>query len=141
MAMLPFCGYNMGDYFGHWLKMGQRIKHPPAIFLVNWFRKDADGKFLWPGFGQNLRVLLWMLDRVRGKGKAVSSPLGEIPTADAINLEGLNLSRGTMEQLLRIDKEEWKAETDHQKTFYDGFGARLPREIPQELEALRKRLG
>jgi phosphoenolpyruvate carboxykinase (GTP) len=140
-AMLPFCGYNMADYFGHWLNMGEKIKNPPGIFLVNWFRKGADGKFLWPGFGENLRVLLWVLDRVRGKGKAVQTELGAMPTPDALNLNGLNLSRDTMEQLLRVSKEEWKTETDNQKTFYEGFGARLPHGIRQEFDALRRRLG
>jgi phosphoenolpyruvate carboxykinase (GTP) len=140
-AMLPFCGYNMADYFSHWLKMGEKIKNPPGIFLVNWFRKGADGKFLWPGFGENLRVLLWVLDRVRGKGKAVQTELGAMPTPDALNLDGLNLSRDTIEQLLRVSKDEWKTETDNQKTFYDGFGVRVPQGIRQEFDALRKRLG
>ena len=141
MAMLPFCGYNMADYFAHWLKMGTTVKQPPPIFLVNWFRKGADGKFLWPGFGQNLRVLLWMLDRARGKGAATSTPLGHVPTPEALNLKGLDISPAALSELLSINKQEWKAEVTQQKAFFDGFGDRLPQAIRQELEALAKRLG
>jgi len=140
-AMLPFCGYNMADYFGHWLRMREKIEDPPAIFLVNWFRKGADGKFLWPGFGENLRVLLWVLDRVRGKGKATQTELGHMPTPDALDLDGLNVTRETMEQLLRVNRDEWKTETDNQRTFYETFGSRLPEPIWQEFGALRKRIG
>ena len=103
MAMLPFCGYNMGDYFNHWLAMGRKIPHPPKIFHVNWFRRGADGKFLWPGFGDNVRVLKWILERVEGKGKAVETPIGMVPSSDALTLDGLNISRETMDELLRVD--------------------------------------
>jgi len=139
MAMLPFCGYNMADYFGHWLAMGARIQHPPAIFHVNWFRKSADGNFLWPGFGENVRVLRWILDCVRGKGKAVETPIGLIPTADALDLDGLDLPPGTMEELLSIDHDAWSLELQDQGKFFEQFGDRLPREMRQEHEKQAQR--
>jgi phosphoenolpyruvate carboxykinase (GTP) len=141
MAMLPFCGYNMADYFQHWLDMGKRMKHPPLIFRVNWFRKDAQGKFLWPGYGENIRVLKWILERVQGKGKAAETVLGYVPTPEAINTEGLNLEPGTMETLTAIDREGWLNGTIEMERFYSQFGERLPREIREEHAALRKRLG
>jgi len=140
MAMLPFCGYNMADYFGHWLAMGTRLKTPPAIFHVNWFRTDADGNFIWPGFGQNIRVLRWILDRVRGQGKAIESPIGYIPTGDALELGDLKLPPGTMNDLLSIDRDDWSKELDDQARFFQQFGERLPREISQEHEKLAGRL-
>jgi phosphoenolpyruvate carboxykinase (GTP) len=140
MAMLPFCGYNMADYFRHWLAMGRSIPHPPAIFHVNWFRTDAQGKFLWPGFGQNVRVLKWILERVRGGGKAVDTPIGMIPTPDGLEREGLDLPASTMEELLRIDRSDWENEVASQRKFFESFGARLPQEIQAEHEALAQRL-
>ena len=139
MAMLPFCGYNMADYFGHWLAMGSRIKHPPAIFHVNWFRTDQDGNFLWPGFGENIRVLRWILDRVNGKGKAVETPIGFLPSVDALELDGLKLSASTMGELLSIDPDAWSNELADQGKFFEQFGERLPKEIRQEHEKLVKR--
>ena len=113
MAMLPFCGYNMGDYFQHWLDMRQAASpHPPKIFHVNWFRKDAERQFLWPGFGDNMRVLLWMIDRVEGQGKAQETPIGLLPAPDALNLEGLDVAPETMRELLRVDRAAWIAETE-----------------------------
>ncbi len=141
MAMLPFCGYNMADYYRHWLAMGTRVQHPPAIFQVNWFRTDAAGNFLWPGFGQNVRVLKWILERVRGGGDAVETPIGFTPTPNALNLEGLTLSRDTLEALLRVDREEWNQETESQHKFFEQFGDRLPREVWSEHEQLAQRLG
>ena len=141
MAMLPFCGYNMGDYFGHWLRMGGTVPKPPAIFHVNWFRTGADGTFLWPGFGQNLRVLLWMIDRIKGQGKATETPVGLIPTPDALNLDGLDLSKATLEALLRVDRDEWGAEVPAIREFFDRFGDRLPPELDGALDALAHRLG
>jgi phosphoenolpyruvate carboxykinase (GTP) len=141
MAMLPFCGYNMADYFGHWLRMGRRVPKPPAIFHVNWFRAGDDGKFLWPGFGQNLRVLLWMIDRIGGKGKATETPIGLVPTTDALNLEGLNLSKTTLDALLRVDRDEWAGEVPAIREFFGRFGSRLPPELDGALEALAHRLG
>ncbi len=141
MAMLPFCGYNMADYFGHWLKMGRAVAKPPAIFHVNWFRTGADGKFLWPGFGQNLRVLLWMIDRIGGKGKATETPVGLVPTAGALNLDGLDLPKATLDALLRVDRDEWAAELPAIREFFDRFGDRLPSELDGALDALAHRLG
>ena len=140
MAMLPFCGYNMADYFGHWLEVGRSASQPPKIFQVNWFRTDAQGNFLWPGFGQNVRVLKWILERVRGGGKAVETPVGWIPTPDGIECEGLDLPTSTLEELLQIDRADWENETASQREFFAQFGARLPREIQAEHEALQQRL-
>jgi phosphoenolpyruvate carboxykinase (GTP) len=139
MAMLPFCGYNMADYFRHWLQMGHSTPHPPKIFYVNWFRTDARGDFLWPGFGQNVRVLKWILERVRGGGKAVETPIGWIPTPDAIEREGLDLPASTLEALLQIDRADWEHELASQREFFKQFGPRLPREIQEEHEALARR--
>jgi phosphoenolpyruvate carboxykinase (GTP) len=140
MAMLPFCGYNMADYFGHWLAVGARIPNPPAIFHVNWFRKDADGNFLWPGFGENVRVLMWILDRVRGRGKAVETPIGFVPAADALEMDGLKLPAGTMEELLSIDPDAWSKEQQDQGKFFEQFGDRLPGAMREEHAKLAQRL-
>jgi phosphoenolpyruvate carboxykinase (GTP) len=140
MAMLPFCGYNMADYFRHWLAMGRSVPHPPAIFHVNWFRTDAQGKFLWPGFGQNVRVLKWILERVRGGGKAVETPVGLVPSPDGLEREGLDLPSSTIEELLRIDRPDWQNEVASQRKFFEQFGGRLPQEIQEEHAALARRL-
>jgi phosphoenolpyruvate carboxykinase (GTP) len=140
MAMLPFCGYNMGDYFAHWLRVGRSLRNPPAIFHVNWFRTNADGRFLWPGFGENLRVLLWMIDRVKGQAAATETPVGLIPTADAINVDGLSLSRADLERLLRVDRDEWAAEVPEIRGFFDRFGTHLPKELTRGLESLEREL-
>jgi phosphoenolpyruvate carboxykinase (GTP) len=140
MAMLPFCGYNMADYFGHWLSMGRRLQKPPAIFHVNWFRTGPDGRFLWPGFGQNLRVLLWAIDRVRGKGDAVDTPVGYVPTPSSLNLERLDLSRSSLEALLKVDRGEWAAELPEINAFFERFSDRLPGELSQCLDELSGRL-
>ena len=141
MAMLPFCGYNMADYFGHWLEMGKKIPKPPKIFHVNWFRKGADGKFLWPGFGENVRVLKWILERVEGRGGAEESPIGFVPSRNALTLDGLNLAPQTVEELLRVDPEDWEQELVDSKEFLQKFGSRLPREIREEHDKLSARLG
>jgi phosphoenolpyruvate carboxykinase (GTP) len=141
MAMLPFCGYNMADYFAHWLRMGRRLPKPPAIFHVNWFRTGADGRFLWPGFGQNLRVLLWMIDRVQGRGGAHETPIGLVPGVADLNLDGLDLSRSTVEELLRVDREEWSAEIPEIRAFFDRFGDRMPAELNRSLDTLAQKLG
>ncbi|HET7294474.1 MAG TPA: phosphoenolpyruvate carboxykinase (GTP) [Vicinamibacteria bacterium] len=141
MAMLPFCGYNMADYFGHWLKMGRAVSRPPAIFHVNWFRQDASGRFLWPGFGQNLRVLLWMIDRIQGRGSAVETPVGLVPAPDAFNLDGLDMPRATLEELLRVDRDEWAEEVPEIRAFFERFGARLPEDLSRSLDKLAQRLG
>ncbi len=140
MAMLPFCGYNMADYFRHWLEMGQRVPHPPKIFHVNWFRKGAGGKFLWPGFGENVRVLKWILERVQGEGRAAETPIGYVPTPDALTLDGLHISRTTMEDLLRVDPADWASELQDTAKFFDKLGDRLPQELREEHARLGQRL-
>ena len=141
MAMLPFCGYHMGDYFAHWLKIGATAGAKlPKIFYVNWFRKSADGRWLWPGFGENARVLRWIFERCAGTGKAVSSPIGWLPTPDALDINGLNVSRADIEELLRVDNEKWLAEIPATREYFAKFGARLPQGLTAELDALEQRL-
>jgi phosphoenolpyruvate carboxykinase (GTP) len=139
MAMSPFCGYNMADYFGHWLSFG-RLSALPKIFRVNWFRTGDDGKFLWPGFGDNLRVLKWILERCEGKGAAVETPIGLVPTPAAIDRSGLKLSDADMATLLKVDPAEWAEAVSGQRDFFDSFGARLPRGIRDEQERLARRI-
>jgi len=139
MAMLPFCGYNMADYFQHWLDMGQRIPHPPKVFHVNWFRRGADGKFLWPGFGENVRVLKWVLERVEGCGKAQETPIGFVPTTDGLTLDGLNVSRETIGELLRINPADWEPELADITRFFEKFGKRLPEALLEEQQKLGTR--
>jgi len=140
MAMLPFCGYNMADYFGHWLRMRRALATPPAIFHVNWFRTDERGRFVWPGFGQNLRVLLWMIERVKGKGGAADTPIGFVPTPAALNWEGLDLGPKEQEVLLRVDRAEWAAELPEIRAFFERFGERLPGELRRALSTLEHEL-
>jgi phosphoenolpyruvate carboxykinase (GTP) len=140
MAMLPFCGYNMADYFGHWFEMGRNIPHPPKIFHVNWFRKGADGKFLWPGYGENARVLKWMLERIQGKGAATETPIGAVPAPNAITLDGLDVSRETMSELLRVDPSDWIKEHADVGNFFERFGDRLPEGISEQHKGLGARL-
>jgi phosphoenolpyruvate carboxykinase (GTP) len=140
MAMLPFCGYNMGDYFAHWLRVGERLPNPPAIFHVNWFRTNDEGKFVWPGFGQNLRVLLWMIDRVKGKAGGNDTALGVVPGPADLNWEGLDLSRADKELLLRVDRGEWEAEIPEIRAFFEKFGSRLPPALDASLVALAGQL-
>jgi phosphoenolpyruvate carboxykinase (GTP) len=141
-AMLPFCGYNMADYWSHWLSFAGRLEPEklPKIFYVNWFRKDATGKFLWPGFGENSRVLEWIFDRCAGRGEAARTPIGWLPAKGAIDTEGLEVSDEDMAELLRVDAEEWRAEVPLIAQYYDKFGERLPRALRAELEALEERL-
>jgi phosphoenolpyruvate carboxykinase (GTP) len=143
MAMLPFCGFNMGDYFGHWLHMGGQLKNPPKIFHVNWFRQDEHGKFIWPGFGENLRALRWMLTRCNGggNGNAVESPIGLLPKTDAIDTEGLNLKPGALAELLTVSKGDWCKEADNLGEFFAKFGDHLPAEMRRQREQLVRRLG
>ena len=142
MAMLPFCGYNMGDYFTHWLEMGKSTDTSklPKIFYVNWFRKDADGGWLWPGFGENSRVLKWIVERVSGKGEAVKTPIGYLPVPDAIDISGLDVTAAQMEELLDVDVEEWLNEIESIREHYERFGAKLPKALSDELAALEARL-
>ena len=141
MAMLPFCGYNMGDYWAHWLAMGEKLTNPPAIFHVNWFRKDEAGKYLWPGYGQNVRVLMWILERIRGGGEASETPIGYVPTPDALNLDGLDISPATMEALLAVNPADWEREWADQGAFFKRFGDHLPSAIAEEHAALGQRIG
>jgi phosphoenolpyruvate carboxykinase (GTP) len=141
MAMLPFCGYNMADYFRHWLDMGKRIPHPPKIFHVNWFRRGADGKFLWPGYGDNVRVLKWILERVEGSGAASETPIGYVPAKGALTLDGLQISQETIDELLTVDPQDWEQELGDTREFLHKFGERLPREVREEHEQLSRRLG
>jgi phosphoenolpyruvate carboxykinase (GTP) len=141
MAMLPFCGYNMADYFQHWLDMGKSIPHPPKIFHVNWFRRGPDGKFLWPGFGENVRVLKWILERVEGKAEAKETPIGFVPTQDSLTLDGLDISDAAMNELLAVNAADWGREAEEIGVFLDEFGDSLPKEIREEQAALAKRLG
>ncbi|HVE15041.1 MAG TPA: phosphoenolpyruvate carboxykinase (GTP) [Elusimicrobiota bacterium] len=140
MAMLPFCGYNMADYFAHWLDMGKRIPKPPKIFHVNWFRRGEDGKFLWPGYGENLRVLEWVLARARGEGQAVESPIGFLPARGALDLSGLELPNGTMDQLLEVRSADWKEELADHRKFFAKFGGDLPKELGDQTARLEARL-
>ena len=141
MAMLPFCGYNMADYFAHWLRVGATEEAElPKIFHVNWFRKNAAGKFLWPGYGENARVLKWIFERIQGTGRAVDSPIGVLPALDAIDLAGLNLADDAMRQLLAVDKQGWLADLPLIKQHYAQFGSKLPRELHGEVASLEARL-
>jgi len=140
MAMLPFCGYNMADYFGHWINMGKRINPAPKIFHVNWFRTDEKGKFLWPGFGENLRVLEWILARCRNEVGAKETPIGYMPDIEDIDKKGLDITKSAMEKLFAINPEDWKEELRGHKEFFLKFCERLPAEIWQEYEALSERL-
>ena len=140
MAMRPFAGYDMGDYFGHWLEMGKSIPNPPKIFHVNWFRTDADGHFIWPGFGDNMRVLLWILARCEGKVDARETAIGYVPYAKDINIEGLDITEDTVNELLSVDNEAWLADVENIKEFYDMIGGTVPCELREELSALKARL-
>ncbi len=141
MAMRPFVGYNMGDYFAHWIEMGKKIKNQPKIFNVNWFRTDENGNFIWPGFGENLRVIDWILDRCEDKVDAKETPIGYVPYAKDINVEGLDgITEKTIEDLLSIDKASWKEETEGIEKFYGELGARVPKELYDELGKLKENL-
>ena len=141
MAMRPFCGYNMGDYFKHWIEMGTKVSHPPKIFNVNWFRLDDEGNFLWPGFGENMRVLEWIIKRCEDKVGAEETPIGYVPEVKDIDLEGSGVSEETLKELLTVDKETWKKEADGIEEFYKQFGDRLPKELSDELSSLKENLG
>jgi phosphoenolpyruvate carboxykinase (GTP) len=140
MAMLPFCGYNMGDYFANWLRVGNALQRPPRIFHVNWFRTGPDGRFLWPGFGENLRVLLWIVDRVRGRAQATETPIGLVPTKESLCWDGLALGDADKDRLLQVDRGEWAAEVPEMRAFFDRFGDHLPVELSRSLDALSEQL-
>ena len=138
MAMKPFCGYHMGDYFAHWIEMGKKVKNPPKIFNVNWFRQDENGEFLWPGFGDNMRVLDWILKRCDNKIEAQETAIGYVPYAKDIDIEGLDYSVETLEKILYVDKERWSKEADEIAEFYKQFGDKLPKELSENLATLKK---
>ncbi len=141
MAMLPFCGYNMADYFRHWLDMGKRLgDKAPKIFNVNWFRTDSEGNFIWPGFGDNMRVLNWILDRCDGKADAVETEIGYVPRVDDIDRTDLDISRETLQSILTVDKDVWREEAAGIEEHYKKFGDKLPAELREQLEALKERL-
>jgi phosphoenolpyruvate carboxykinase (GTP) len=140
--MLPFCGYNMADYFAHWLEIGKATSPDklPKIFYVNWFRKGPDGKFLWPGFGENSRVLEWVFQRVNGTGGAAKTAIGYVPTPADLDLDGLDLSNDEVAELLKVDPEEWRAEVPSIEEHYAFLGDHVPHELHDQLDALQKRL-
>ena len=143
-AMLPFCGYDMADYFAHWLEVGRAAAPDklPKIFYVNWFRKASDGRWLWPGFGDNSRVLEWIFNRLKGEGAAADTPIGHVPAVDGgLDLDGLEVSRADLEELLRVDTDEWRAELPGIESHYATFGGRVPARLQAQVEALRERLG
>ena len=140
MAMLPFCGYNMGDYWQHWLNMGKKISNPPKIFNVNWFRTDDEGHFIWPGFGENMRVLDWIMARSFDEAEAVETEIGYLPNAEDINIDGAGIDMDTLKDLLSVDKALWKQEIDGIKEFYSKFGDKLPKELTEELNILDSKL-
>ena len=141
MAMRPFTGYDMGDYFAHWLTMGKKITNPPMIFNVNWFRTDDEGHFIWPGFGDNMRVVMWILARCAGAVDAVETPIGFVPKAEDINIEGLDITVDTVRDLLDVDADLWREELAGIDEFYKQIGDRVPKELYDELDALKARLG
>ena len=141
MAMRPFCGYNMARYFQHWLNIGKKVTNPPKIFHVNWFRQDEDGEFLWPGYGDNLRALDWVLRRCRGEAEAIETPIGYVPTKESLNLSGLDISDEAMAKLLGVRADDWVAELDGMQKFFDQFGYEFPEELMEEQQALKTRLG
>ena len=140
MAMLPFCGYNMADYWSHWLAMADKVKNPPPIFRVNWFRKDAGGKFMWPGFSQNMRVLKWIIDRVHGRADAADGPFGAMPHHDDIVWDGLNFDAATFHELITIDRAAGQAEAADQRALFESFGDRLPPAMERQRQKLLERL-
>jgi phosphoenolpyruvate carboxykinase (GTP) len=141
-AMLPFCGYHMGDYFAHWLKMGSHSSEGslPKIFYVNWFRKSSDGTFLWPGYGENIRVLQWIFNRINNLPNANATPIGYVPKLDSIDLSGLSVTEETLKELLHIDPDSWQKDVEELRAYYHLVGDRFPPEIQSELEQLEKRL-
>jgi phosphoenolpyruvate carboxykinase (GTP) len=140
MAMLPFCGYNMADYFAHWMNVGSRLANPPKMFFVNWFKKDGEGHFIWPGFGDNFRVIKWMMDRVKGAVDARETPMGLLPNISDLDFTGLDISKETVDKLFEFNVEDWKREADGIEEFYGRFGGRIPKELEGYLAKLRKSL-
>jgi len=140
MAMLPFCGYNMADYFRHWLEIGKRLSKPPKVFSINWFRTDDRGNYIWPGFRENIRVLKWIVDRINNNVGAKETAIGYVPHLKDLNVDGLNISKKNLEKLLAIDREGWKREADDIEEFYKKFGSRMPKEIWDEFNKMKEKL-
>jgi len=140
--MLPFIGYNAGDYFNHWITMGKENDPAklPRIFYVNWFRRDDDGDFLWPGFSENSRVLKWAIERIEGTAEAIETPIGYVPTVESLDVDGLDLDRASLEAVLRVDPEEWRQELPQISEWFDKFGDKLPAVLWTELDGLKARL-
>jgi phosphoenolpyruvate carboxykinase (GTP) len=141
-AMLPFCGYNMADYWGHWLSIGRAtdVEKLPRLYQVNWFRKDAEGNFIWPGYGENSRVLAWVIDRLEGLAGAVETPIGRLPVAGEVDVTGLDISEEVMAELFHVDAASWLAEADLTAEYFAKFGDRVPAELHAQLDALKARL-
>jgi phosphoenolpyruvate carboxykinase (GTP) len=140
MAMIPFCGYNMGDYLHHWLSFSRKSKNLPRIFQVNWFRRGKDGGFLWPGYGENLRVLKWIVGRVNGEAEAVETPIGYVPAPGSLDMNGLDLPQGAIEELLHVNREGWLKEVRSSEDFFKTFGDRFPKALWREYRNLIARL-
>ena len=141
MAMQPFCGYNFGDYWRHWLEVGKQLARPPGIYHVNWFRRDANGKFLWPGFGENLRVLAWMLERCGGRAGASDSAIGRLPRPEDLDLQGLDLAPQALAALFAIDPALWRKEIAELREYLGRYGTHVPAELLAELDTTERRLG
>ena len=138
--MLPFCGYNMGDYWAHWLNIGRKLPAAPGIFRVNWFRKDENGKFMWPGYGENMRALEWIVGRVKGTAAAVESPYGLVPRYSDLNMEGVNFPKAKYDEIVKVEKDKGLAEAEDQVSHFAKFGDRLPKEMELERQLLIARL-
>jgi phosphoenolpyruvate carboxykinase (GTP) len=140
MAMKPFAGYNFADYWAHWLSMEQHVKKLPGVFHVNWFRRDTGGRFLWPGYGENLRVLAWIIDRCKGGARAVDTPIGSVPGRNGIDFSGLRLEDATIDELLAVDSAAWRREADEIGKYLESYGERLPSVLRSEVAHLKSRL-
>jgi phosphoenolpyruvate carboxykinase (GTP) len=138
--MLPFCGYNMADYWGHWVNMGRTFANVPKLFQVNWFRKNEAGDFIWPGFGENSRVLAWVVDRLENEADGIDSPVGVLPNLEDLPLAGLDITEGDLDALFDVDKGSWLAECDLTEEYFSQFDGRVPAELQAELEDLKARL-
>jgi phosphoenolpyruvate carboxykinase (GTP) len=141
MAMLPFCGYNMGNYFAHWLEMQHKLKIPPKVFMVNWFRKDREGRFLWPGYGENIRVLKWIVERVNGRAAVEQSAVGMKPADGALDLTGIEIAPDALKEAMAVKPEDWTVELDSQEEFFKKIGASVPAQMDDQRKGLRAGLG
>jgi phosphoenolpyruvate carboxykinase (GTP) len=140
MAMKPFCGYNFADYWQHWLSFEEKSEKLPKVFHVNWFRQNDQGEYLWPGFGQNIRVLEWIIDRVKGIGKGIETPIGILPPAEALNQQGLNITQANLETLCTVDRAGWKKEIEGVQDYLQSFESRIPKKLSRECEQILNKL-